>query len=34
MDKGEKLVETTPDALFNNPDHDRLKLFLSKILSH
>jgi polar amino acid transport system ATP-binding protein len=34
MDKGEKLVETTPDALFNNPDHERLKLFLSKILSH
>ena len=32
MDKGEKLVETTPEALFNNPEHDRLKLFLSKIL--
>ncbi len=32
MDKGEKLVETTPDGLFNNPEHDRLKLFLSKIL--
>ncbi len=32
MDKGEKLVETTPEGLFNNPDHERLKLFLSKIL--
>jgi polar amino acid transport system ATP-binding protein len=32
MDKGEKLVETTPEGLFNNPEHDRLKLFLSKIL--
>ncbi len=32
MDKGEILVETTPEGLFNNPDQDRLKLFLSKIL--
>jgi len=32
MDKGEKLVETTPEGLFNNPEHERLKLFLSKIL--
>ena len=32
MDKGEKLVETTPEGLFHNPEHDRLKLFLSKIL--
>ncbi|HVU10789.1 MAG TPA: amino acid ABC transporter ATP-binding protein [Phototrophicaceae bacterium] len=32
MDKGEKLAETTPEALFENPDNERLKLFLSKIL--
>ena len=32
MDMGEKIVETTPDGLFNNPEHERLKLFLSKIL--
>jgi polar amino acid transport system ATP-binding protein len=34
MDKGEKLAETSPEDLFNNPEHERLKLFLSKILSH
>lgn len=32
MDEGEKLVETTPTGLFENPDHPRLQLFLSKIL--
>jgi polar amino acid transport system ATP-binding protein len=32
MDLGEKIVETTPQALFDNPEHERLKLFLSKIL--
>jgi polar amino acid transport system ATP-binding protein len=32
MDKGEKLAETTPRALFDNPEQERLKLFLSKIL--
>lgn len=32
MDMGEKLVETTPESLFHNPEHERLKLFLSKIL--
>ncbi len=32
MDKGEKLSETTPEGIFDNPDHERLKLFLSKIL--
>ncbi|NWG15979.1 MAG: amino acid ABC transporter ATP-binding protein [Chloroflexi bacterium] len=32
MDKGEKLEETTPSDLFTNPSHERLKLFLSKIL--
>jgi polar amino acid transport system ATP-binding protein len=33
MDKGEKIVETTPQDLFLNPEHERLKLFLSKILN-
>lgn len=32
MDRGEKIVETTPSDLFNNPMHDRVKQFLSKIL--
>jgi polar amino acid transport system ATP-binding protein len=32
MDFGEKIVETTPKNLFENPEHERLKLFLSKIL--
>jgi len=32
MDKGEKLAETTPQDLFENPEQERLKLFLSKIL--
>lgn len=32
LDKGEKLEETTPLDLFTNPHHERLKLFLSKIL--
>ncbi len=34
MDHGEKVVETTPYDLFDNPEHDRLKQFLSKILAH
>lgn len=32
MDFGEKIVDTTPADLFNNPSHDRLKSFLGKIL--
>jgi polar amino acid transport system ATP-binding protein len=32
MDFGKKIVETTPTELFENPEHERLKLFLSKIL--
>lgn len=32
MDEGRKIEETTPVALFENPEHERLKLFLSKIL--
>jgi len=32
MDKG-KIIETgTPEHFFNNPEHDRTKLFLSQIL--
>ncbi len=34
MDQGEKIEETTPHDLFNNPRHERLKQFLGKILSH
>jgi polar amino acid transport system ATP-binding protein len=34
MDKGEKIEETTPEDLFENPKHERLKQFLSKILAH
>jgi polar amino acid transport system ATP-binding protein len=34
IDEG-KIVETAPpDDLFNNPQHDRTKLFLSQILQH
>lgn len=32
MDYGEKIVETTPEDLFTNPSHERLKSFLGKIL--
>ncbi|MCB9451777.1 MAG: amino acid ABC transporter ATP-binding protein [Anaerolineaceae bacterium] len=32
MDEGQKIEETTPADLFDNPKHERLKLFLSKIL--
>ncbi len=32
MDKGKKLAEKTPTELFDSPEHERLKLFLSKIL--
>ncbi|MBK9749835.1 MAG: amino acid ABC transporter ATP-binding protein [Chloroflexi bacterium] len=32
MDHGEKIIETTPADLFENPQHDRLKQFLGKIL--
>jgi general L-amino acid transport system ATP-binding protein len=34
MDHGNIVEEGTPDALFNNPQQERTKLFLSKILSH
>jgi polar amino acid transport system ATP-binding protein len=32
MDEGKVVEDTTPDGLFNNPQHERTKMFLSKIL--
>ena len=34
MDEGQIVEVATPQALFNNPQHKRTKLFLSKILAH
>jgi polar amino acid transport system ATP-binding protein len=34
MDEGVLVEENTPNEFFNNPQHDRSKEFLSKILSH
>jgi polar amino acid transport system ATP-binding protein len=34
MDEGQIVEVATPQALFNNPQHQRTKLFLSKILAH
>jgi len=34
MDFGKVVEHTTPDGLFNNPQHDRTRLFLSQILEH
>ncbi len=34
MDVGEIIEENTPDKFFDNPQHERTKLFLSQILSH
>ena len=34
MDAGEIIEENEPNEFFNNPQHDRTKLFLSQILSH
>lgn len=34
MDFGEVIEEGPPSVLFHNPEHERLKLFLSKILQH
>ena len=34
MDEGMIVEQTTPDGLFNNPQHERTKLFLSQILQH
>lgn len=33
MDLGEKIAESSPETIFSNPEHERLKLFLSKILT-
>jgi len=32
MDEGMIVEEATPEDLYNNPQHERTKLFLSKIL--
>jgi polar amino acid transport system ATP-binding protein len=32
MDEGMIVEEATPEELYNNPQHERTKLFLSKIL--
>ena len=32
MDEGRVIEDTTPNELYDNPQHDRTKLFLSKIL--
>ncbi len=34
MDEGKVIEDTTPEALFAAPKHERTKLFLSKILDH
>ncbi len=34
MDEGKIVEHTTPEGLFNNPQHERTKLFLSQILQH
>jgi general L-amino acid transport system ATP-binding protein len=34
MDSGEIIEQNTPDEFFDNPQHDRTKLFLSQILGH
>lgn len=34
MDEGQVIEIATPNDLYNNPQHERTKLFLSKILSH
>ncbi|NOX15100.1 MAG: amino acid ABC transporter ATP-binding protein, partial [Epsilonproteobacteria bacterium] len=34
MEAGQIIEENTPEEFFENPQSDRLKLFLSQILSH
>jgi ABC-type polar amino acid transport system ATPase subunit len=34
MDEGKVIEDTSPEALFTAPKHERTKLFLSKILEH
>ena len=33
MDEGNIIEDAPPEELFDNPKHERLKLFLSKVLS-
>jgi polar amino acid transport system ATP-binding protein len=32
MDEGQIVEQATPEDLYNNPQHERTKLFLSRIL--
>lgn len=34
MDEGEIIEDTTPDAFFTNPEQERARVFLSRILNH
>ena len=34
MDEGEIIEQNNPHQFFDNPQHDRTKLFLSQILAH
>ena len=34
MDEGQVVEIATPDDLYNKPQHERTKLFLSKIIAH
>ena len=34
MDEGEIIEQNEPHQFFDNPQHDRTKLFLSQILAH
>lgn len=34
FDQGNIVEDTTPEAFYNNPQHERAKAFLSKILAH
>ena len=34
MDEGEIIEQNSPNEFFQNPEHDRTKLFLSQILAH
>jgi general L-amino acid transport system ATP-binding protein len=34
FDEGNIVEEGTPDQVFDDPQHDRTKLFLSQILTH
>ncbi|MCH7551742.1 MAG: amino acid ABC transporter ATP-binding protein, partial [Proteobacteria bacterium] len=34
MDEGEIIEQNEPHEFFDNPRHDRTKLFLSQILAH